>query len=68
MNTRTLTGRVRHRAAKTFSRRVLLVLQVEERWQGRGVDEDCDGYNYNELTWRDATVEDLSLFEGMEWT
>lgn len=58
---RRLTGRRRHRAARTWPLgRVRLVLQVEERLDWTTCDwRDMDMQNHTRLAWRDAKVEDL---------
>lgn len=55
----TLTGRIRHTAHRTFSREILLVLQVEEDW-GDGDPDEPRGKK-----WRDARVEDLAELPGI---
>lgn len=61
--TRVLTGRTRHRAVQIpFTRRVMLVLQVEVREQGVDTGTDpTDAREYDITFWRDARIEDLDV-------
>lgn len=57
-----LTGRTRYRALRLpFSRRTVLVLQVEERQTGINPGtHPNDARSYDVNVWRDAKVEDLT--------
>lgn len=61
--TRVLTGRTRHRAMRIpFTKRVVLVLQVEERRTGTDAGTNPnDAREYDITIWRDAQVEDLNI-------
>lgn len=54
------TGRTRHRVSKGVFGGFVLILQVEIRVQGTHFDEHGYGPSFDNLRWRDASVEDLT--------
>lgn len=63
MTTETLTGQRRFRAEQRAFRSPLMVLQVQERRRGL-IDDEIP---FDELSWRDATVEDITTLIGEKY-
>lgn len=62
MITKTLTGRIRHRAINLMFKPTLLVLQVEEHQRVDREDDDIGPISsiVDRKVWRDALVEDMT--------
>jgi len=62
--TSTPTGRTRHRVHKTLLGKELVVLQVE--WRVKGSQSDYHGLSsdVNHVTWQDARLEDISVWDA----